>query len=110
MDLRPFVLVHRPVARAAVPAGFERRPADRVPARLGVLGPGRSPFREERDRARKLPAPLAQLVLDPARALRVRSSDDERLALEVPKALREDVRGDAADGLGKLVEPLWTLQ
>jgi hypothetical protein len=103
------VLVDRLTARLAPPARLERRAADPVPERLAVLAPLAAPLGEEPERASEIPAARRQLVRVARRALRVGAGEHERLALEVPEALREDVRRDP-DGVLKLPEAAWTAE
>jgi hypothetical protein len=103
------VLVDRLIARLAPPARLERRTADPVAERLAVLASLGTPLGEEAERAGKIPAARRQLVRVARRALRVGAGENERLALEVPETLREDVRRDS-DGVLKLRETARTAE
>jgi hypothetical protein len=75
-----------------------------VGERLCLRRRATAPVGEQAERAGELAPGPGQLVGEPARPLRVGPRDDERLALETPEPLAEDVRGDARNRLLKLVE------
>ena len=91
-------------AGRAVPAGLEGRAAELVAERFGVLGAAGAPVGEEPQRAGQVVAVGGQGVFEAWRALLVRPADEDPLALEAPKTVDQDVRGDRGQQLLELAE------
>ena len=65
---------------------------------------GRAPRRKETEHARQLAAFVGECVILARRPFLIGAADDDPLTLQAPKAVGEDVRGNARDGLGQVVE------
>ena len=72
--------------------------------RLGVGGAAATPVGEETQRGGKIAAVGGERVGHPRRALLIRRRHHDPLALEPPKPIGEDVRGDAGNGLAERAE------
>ena len=96
-------------ARRAVPAGFYGRAAHLVASGLGPRVPG-APVAQKAQGTGEVVALLAQPVGEARGPLGVRFGDDQELPLQVLEALREDVGGDAGQGLDQVVEAPGALQ
>jgi hypothetical protein len=106
-EVAAVVVVDRPGAGRAVPAGFQRGAAGDVAQALGVggAGPVGAPLGQEAEGTGQLAAGRGQLVGEAGRPAGVGLADQDQLPLQVLEALGQHVGGDAGKGLQQLVEP-----
>jgi hypothetical protein len=97
-------VVDREVAGRAPPPGLQRRAAGGVADAFAAAGHG-PPLRQQGEHTGQLPPGLGQLVAEPGRTGVVGGGDQQPVSLEPLEALRQDVGGDARQGLGELAEP-----